>query len=1844
MLNNVGKKVSKIKNQCTNIVDYFYSNDTDSEKLFKTLNKKYASKANKIISSEQLGRTENLVLLDEILTNGNTGGYDNVNDEWKKKSINSIKNTIEYLNQLTRVFAKNQNLTDRVFNDLNGKVRKGKANLTDQEKIQLIATFCAKHIKDQNKALHIEQIAAVLLESFATSGLDNEEQSGGRKICKLGTGVGKTLTILFDMYNASINKEIPIALTTNELLVQEMINTAEENSIYKGHIYYLNSKQELVEKSTNRIIPVNEIYNVLNDSNNLFFATYSDFSFWRKKLLLNDGAKGLKIAQLLLEKGHLSLDEVDNIADAKLTNKISTPAENTSGMIKLKIMQIIQEYYDDCKKSNLLQNISLDDLLGKKANKLKNIIKFENSSNGNVAFSMLDAEMLTNLLNAYVTASMYEDGKDFIVDSFEDGNVIYPIQGGVPNKSGAKYEQDVDLALKVRLQKEGYHFKNITSQSQIVSENINFNVFNYVKSAFGVSGTIAGGKEIWGKHGFSVNNLQSTFAKLLKTNKQPYSVCVKRNENYINHMLDMIFLLESLQDQEISKYQLKNILVQKLKQEYTNAIDNDEKASIKTCFNNLDEIISNRSTNPNYCLTILENSNELEAYKKRLEDNLDYVAQRIPSIRKPEIVSLDKKTQIVDNFSIKDKLSKQNNVFVFALQEYSRGFDFPNSPHVIATSVTTKELSEQICGRTARNDREGHITYAYSVNQQDYQSLKKNENEKITDKDIQTLMEEKTKKTIDEFEKKNKYYELCDNISDKIAIFFSKITKNCPDKLDEIKQNTYPAISDFNKIVKDKFDEMYNQYLEEKKTSLFGHDTVNFNKKFSLFKQQVNNDLRNLYKYIYSCSYVEEGKRPESLNSIIEQTEKTHKCICNNKIYDNDKIKDFDPQNIKAEERQKNIKEQNETIDIYDKHRNKKTIKIKNIHDWDADVLTFIGSLDFCNYDEVSSYCLEKDFDQAVKINAKTNKGFRWSDDTITTCSSLLIAKKKILTKDEHNILNLKERAIARCDIYDVLDKQQKIEEKLSSLPPDALIILSSWQRPSQSVIPIIITKNKLKDINKENFVTKEEAYLTFREFVIGTTADLDENCISQMYVNYTIKYFTEHGVVPTSKQIKELFKNDFEKIKTTIDLYAGDGDKKITDDVNEDNKTALKTLYITREIESRFNSAVKTGILKANEMHCLYEDREDIRDKLNILEDEEKTQAEILEEFRKKLEKYENCNLELTDNERKEVAENGELLSNIIFNKINAFTDDIELLKSQIDKNDTISYEDKTELQKKCTSILSKDNLSKQFSRIMRITAETARLESLSLIEKNNENIKNFDIFARPSQINDKNNFLNSLNLDNVENVKTSFKEIKDHKANAKSVSELIDKNIKDDEVILKKTLVDLHNNVVKNLNIVENNIEQIETYKKYIDNATDHVITFEKFDNIHAKMILEKIKTKQDVYVNTINKIKTDAKLSPKQKNEITNELSDKNIDVLVDAIITPNNLTRLFNEFSLKNYDSNNKEDNPFYNDETILPYEQTILNEIIKDYKDKFGKISKLTGKDGIDLEKKPNSQEEYEELVKNFKNSIKSILNKRTTEYLLNYAKDQNDNGIKENRVLLIYDFFSKFINRLNENYQNNDVKCAEMKNDIANTIISVVSSFKNIKGAHGSFKENLYKICSEMLPELKDKINVDDMLNESAVQQVVNELNNVDLSTLKQIKKALDNAVNIDINEMKDLTNIAKQKANDVPTAFKILLIVCTFGLVLFTEKGKNMFKHKFVKNENKTFTPDIKTKEYFLLDNKKEKELNENMKNIDLSNNSGVVVLEDDKKSPVVDTSRQINNRVSNSLRQSNSTELAPN
>ena len=85
------------------------------------------------------------------------------------------------------------------------------------------------------------------------------------------------------------------------------------------------------------------------------------------------------------------------------------------------------------------------------------------------------------------------------------------------------------------------------------------------------------------------------------------------------------------------------------------------------------------------------------------------------------------------------------------------------------------------------------------------------------------------------------------------------------------------------------------------------------------------------------------------------------------------------------------------------------------------------------------------------------------------------------------------------------------------------------------------------------------------------------------------------------------------------------------------------------------------------------------------------------------------------------------------------------------------------------------------------------------------------------------------------------------------------------------------------------------------------------------------------------------------------------------------------------------------------------------------------------------------------------------------------------------------------------------------------------------------------------------------------------------------------------------------------------------------------MFKQKFVKNENKTFTPDIKTKEYFLLDNKKEKELNENMKNIDLSNNSGVVVVEDDKKSPD-DTSRQINNQVSNSLRQSNATELTPN
>ena len=73
---------------------------------------------------------------------------------------------------------------------------------------------------------------------------------------------------------------------------------------------------------------------------------------------------------------------------------------------------------------------------------------------------------------------------------------------------------------------------------------------------------------------------------------------------------------------EKEKYDEETIKTLKLAQK-------NSKIYCRYVFKNLDEIIANTSGNPNYCLTILENSNELEAYKKRLEDNLDYVSSYI---------------------------------------------------------------------------------------------------------------------------------------------------------------------------------------------------------------------------------------------------------------------------------------------------------------------------------------------------------------------------------------------------------------------------------------------------------------------------------------------------------------------------------------------------------------------------------------------------------------------------------------------------------------------------------------------------------------------------------------------------------------------------------------------------------------------------------------------------------------------------------------------------------------------------------------------------------------------------------------------------------------------------------------------------------------------------------------------------------------------------------------------------------------------------------------------------------------------------------------------------------------
>ena len=1849
VIKSINSSLNKITNKCSCLIKNVFSKYANSDKILKLLNKKYYS-GKFIITSAELARTENLVLLDEILNNGNLGGFDKGADA-KRKDVRMMKDTIEYVNSLTRVLLKDPTLAEKIFYKLDAKARNG--TITEFEKLQLIAAFCTKHIKDQNKALHIEQMAAVILESYIGT---SEEYSGNRKICRLGTGVGKTLTILFAMYYASINKKSPIALTTNQLLVDEMMGNAEENSIYKGHIFYINEKQELVDKAKNRIVPVSEINAILKDTRNLLFSTYSNFDFFRKKLLLNEGRHGIEIAKTLARQGQLCLDEVDSIIDPTTTNKMSVPASSTNGLKKLKLIEAIQDYYDLMEQCKLKKLISFEHfvyegmpnnipnpnkaILNNKLNEIRLRIadqlgyrdvngRIAQYINSGVAQPLVlpsdDMDLIAKLLHSYCVAATYKNGEHFTVDTVGDSNVIYPIQNGVPNKSGAKYEQNVDLALKVRLQKEGYHFENITAQSQIVAESSNFGVYNYCNSTFGVSGTITGVKELFGPNGFSVNNIQSTYPKLLHTEYVRFST-TGPSPDYKNPVVDLIFLVNSFRDQEFNytDEQLTDIIVDTVMSQY-HLNDDAMNAWKDYLYLHGLQIIQERSRNENYCLSVLQNSNELKAFKSRLNSNLQKLKNGpLPNLIIPRILDLDKRTQLIDDNTVKDILKHNNNVFVFALTDRARGFDFPRSPHLIATSVVSKELDEQICGRTGRNDRNGFITYAYALSDNDYKkysSIIAANNGNIDASVISKIMKQKSEDAVIEFKIKNQYFELVSEISDKMSVFLNLITENCKDKREEVYNNAYNIIGDFNNIIREKFDHIYNNFLLLKQSSTQENAQRMFEKQFGTFKKQIQKDLDQVYKAVYSCTYVENGTTIPKVETFIKKTDEIYRSITTKYIVPNNKVKEFNSQNIPIGDRTRKVEEGNSSIKLRDTNltrqedeqesENKNISEIFDPESIDQDSVIFLaglGNADACNYN-IESYSLNPDDNQQTERKMVNNNFY--------LDSNLIVAKKRIIEPNEDTEYRISDCDFAICGFSDLTNKN--IDTKLNTLSPNTMIIVAVDY--DDGCIPIVIKNSERKDIIDNPSLVKKKIieFNNFKKYFTAQYDDLTTQKVQQMYISYIIRYYTECKRIPKISEIMQKYQNEFGTLSRNIDK-AGHGDKKFGDQSDSNNKEDLKYFQIKTEHDNRFNAIMKIGIGCAKEVNCLHK-KYDFNAKQNILDIDINDVNEKIDNFRKQIDRYSTFDMELTEDEKSRIVNNVDLLSDILFQKTNDIVLKIEKLEQEIFDNNNIDYETKKSLLDRCAMITSANNLVEQMKRIINICAETARMEALTLAGEKQKFLNDIDLHAAEHFLKDDKSWMEQININNVEEIAAKIDEIKNNRATAATVGKTISENITETDSMLKESLVNMHNNVIDNLNMIEKTIESIRKYKQKIAEIGNATICLTGFNSVNSwEAVKEEFQNDKIASSKIFEELRVNENISEKQKIEFEDQLIEKYTDNALNLLISPDNITKLFNEFSLTNYNPATNSNDPLYRNANCTEVEKSILNSILELYTEKFGDIQNTSGRKGIKINDKndpdPDDYDEdeempktarqiYEDAIKDFKKKVKEIVIDNIGKKLAELGQ----NNIKKEKVELFYNSLLNIFSCLNENYNKNKKEHSIIRENISKTIDAIASSFRDVKGSHGIFSAEFTKICQQAMPELASEINVKNILKQDTINKIKDALYDVDLETIKFIKKTLDSVVNKDINEMQNAVNAMRERGKDIPAVLKVFLVIATLGLVFLTEKGKKLFSRQEIVKQDEKFIPNLNDRDYLSGDISKEKKLNLNMRETDLSSASDDVI-----------------------------------
>ena len=1126
------------------------------------------------------------------------------------------------------------------------------------------------------------------------------------------------------------------------------------------------------------------------------------------------------------------------------------------------------------------------------------------------------------------------------------------------------------------------------------------------------------------------------------------------------------------------------------------------------------------------------------------------------NIEIPEITILDKNTNLVDDASAKQKLKNNQRQFAFASFDRSRGFDFPGSPHLIATAVVDKALNEQILGRTARNDRNGTITYAY---------WEPNEEEDATDlsrDDFEQKMKEITDKKVEDFNKKNKYFELVAEISDKLSLFLNRVTFVCEDKKQQVYDQAYNVIGNYLNFMKEKFDTILP--LEDE-----------FNEEFDKFSSTCRKDLLKLYENIYNFSYFPAEEVAMSVQDIAREVDNEYSNIFAQKKVEYDG--EFEPENVEAGDRLDQVEVESSII----KFNDGTIIDVNKIDNVGVkNYLLFLGSANSCNF-KIKPYSIN------ANVDANNNIGLVNYD--------VVIAKKDIVDNDEYGQPCIKSKEIA---FISNIDNKEGILPKIKTLSPDAMIVYQNAEGFPAFVTRDVFLKTdieKLKQQCADNFkkIAHELHKATPETLKSDEEPDFKdlEKWMPQYVINGFVSFYTENGLIPTADEVARSYADKVENIQ-----------KKVENTNTEDEEVLLKNKF-NEIVDYKNNANLKNGLLFAKRNNFLALNTANINNNI-IANKTDEENKKIVDDYKKEIEKYSHFNIELSDEEKKQIEDDKSFFSEILISKIGKNSNSIIDLVEKIEKDDDLSYEDKQKLLFECDKITSKENLIAQTERIMRLVATPSMYELLATADSENKVIRDLDLFIHSDKVKNIEDWQNNITIDNVESVLEGIDNIKNAQETANSISDKIKNICEKEEKNLKQMLSYGNNNVADNIKLLEKNAENIKIYKDECENQKTTKSFFNGFKQDNGvDILINDLQLNLQKYQKFMNDVDNDRFITPRQKTDVRQNFVNSFIEGDVNLIMSEENIDKIFNDLSLHNYDPKNIDDDVMFGVPSTVADKQ-LMKDIIEKYKQCFEKIH--NEHDYENLEEQEIDEDE-EEQVETEKQKHKRMFNEFKQELITLIKQHQVENS--EDKVNNANDFLIKMMTAMNNNYQVNLAKKEEIINDCVEKITAVANSFRNVYNAHDDFKKQLLKILEEHIPNFDKKLNVNSLITNNSLSTLKKDMEKVDLPNLQKMQNLINKIVENDLNDVATKVRALEMDANDIPKAFKVLLVVCTFGLILLTDKGKKMFDEKQVLKRDKKIKPNFSTKKHMLREEGKEQEINKELNNTVFSTKAKTIV-----------------------------------